>query len=42
MNPFLKYNITYAQQRNYLDDLYSVYHTLPNGIRDIDEKRGER
>lgn len=23
MNPFLKYSITYAQQRNYLDDLYS-------------------
>lgn len=37
MNRFLELSIEYAQQRSYLDDLYSVYHTIPNGIRDIDK-----
>jgi len=38
MNPFLELSIEYAQQRSYLDDLYSVYHTIPNGIREINQK----
>lgn len=37
MNPFLTYSIEYAQQRSYLDDLYTVYHTVPNGLRTIDD-----
>ena len=38
MNFFLKESIEYAQQRTYLDDLYSVYPTINNSIRDIDTK----
>ena len=38
MNEFLQQSITYASQKSYLDDLFSVYPTIPNGIRDIDEK----
>jgi len=38
MNFFLEQSINYAQQRCYLDDLYSVYPTIPNSIRDIDKK----
>lgn len=38
MNFFLKESIEYAQQRTYLDDLYSVYPTINNNIRDIDKK----
>lgn len=37
MNFFLKESIEYAQQRSYLDDLYSVYPTINNSIRDIDK-----
>lgn len=37
MNRFLKLSIEYASQRSYLDDLFAVYPTIPNGIRDIDE-----
>ncbi len=37
MNWFLKQSIEYAQQRSYLDDLYRVYPTMNNNIRDIDE-----
>jgi len=42
MNPFLQLSIDYAQQRSYLDDLYSIYQTIPNGIRDIDQKIWEQ
>lgn len=38
MNFFLKESIEYAQQRTYLDDLYSVYPTINNNIRDIDKE----
>lgn len=38
MNRFLKESIQYAQQRNYLDDLYKVYPTAPNGLREVDLK----
>jgi hypothetical protein len=38
MNDWIKMSIEYASQRNYLDDLFSVYPTVPDGIRDIDKK----
>lgn len=37
MNWFLEQSIEYASNRSYLDDLYKVYPTIPNGIRSIDE-----
>lgn len=30
-------SIDYANQRSYLDDLFQVYPTIPDGIRDIDQ-----
>lgn len=35
MNYWTQLSIDYANQRNYLDDLFSVYPTIPNGIRDL-------
>ncbi len=35
MNPWLEYSIQYANQRSYLDDLFRVYPTIPDGIREI-------
>ena len=29
MNKWIKYSIQYANQRSYLDDLFQVYHTIP-------------
>lgn len=37
MNHWTKLSIEYANQRNYLDDLFKVYPTIPEGIRDIDK-----
>ena len=37
MNCWTKLSIEYANQRSYLDDLFQVYPTIPEGIRDIDE-----
>ena len=37
MNKWLKLSIQYANQRSYLDDLFQVYPTIPEGIREIDE-----
>ncbi len=37
MNHWTKLSIDYANQRNYLDDLYTVYPTIPQGIREIDK-----
>lgn len=37
MNFWTKLSIEYANQRSYLDDLFRVYPTIPEGIRDIDE-----
>ncbi|MBI9038998.1 MAG: restriction endonuclease, partial [Bacteroidales bacterium] len=37
MNQWSKLSINYANQRSYLDDLFQVYPTIPEGIRDIDE-----
>lgn len=39
MNPWLRLSIDYANQRSYLDDLFQVYPTIPEGIRDIDATR---
>ena len=35
MNHWTKLSIEYANQRSYLDDLFQVYPTIPEGIRDI-------
>ena len=38
MNDWTQLSIDYANQKNYLDDLFQVYPTIPEGIRDIDGK----
>ena len=38
VNKYLQYSIEYAAQRSYLDDLFKVYPSVPNGLRDIDEQ----
>ncbi|MYB67065.1 MAG: restriction endonuclease [Gemmatimonadetes bacterium] len=38
MNRWTKLSIDYANQRSYLDDLFQVYPTIPEGIRDIDKE----
>lgn len=42
MNWFLEQSLAYASQRAYLDDLYRVYPTIPNGIRIINEQVWQR
>ena len=37
MNYWTELSIEYANQRSYLDDLFQVYPTIPEGIRDIDK-----
>lgn len=37
MNRWIKQSIEYANQRSYLDDLFQVYPTIPDGIRDINQ-----
>lgn len=37
MNHWTKLSIEYANQRSYLDDLFQVYPTIPEGIRDIND-----
>jgi hypothetical protein len=39
MNYWTELSIEYANQRSYLDDLFRVYPTIPEGIRDIDNQR---
>jgi hypothetical protein len=41
MNYFTELSIEYANQRSYLDDLFQVYPTIPEGIRDINQNRWE-
>lgn len=36
MNAWTQLSIEYASQRSYLDDLFHVYPTIPEGIRDLD------
>jgi hypothetical protein len=37
INPWIQTSIDYANQRSYLDDLFQVYPTIPEGIREIDD-----
>ena len=37
MNHWSKLSIDYANQKSYLDDLFQVYPTIPEGIRDINK-----
>jgi len=37
MNEWIKLSIEYANQRSYLDDLFQVYPTIPEGIREINK-----
>jgi len=37
MNKWIQYSIDYANQRSYLDDLFRIYPTIPDGIRNIEE-----
>jgi len=37
MNYWTKLSIDYANQRNYLDNLFTIYPIIPEGIRDIDK-----
>ena len=36
MNPWISRSIEYANRESYLDDLFAVYPTIPEGSRDID------
>jgi hypothetical protein len=38
INPWTQMSIDYATQRSYLDDLFQVYPTIPEGIRDINNE----
>jgi len=37
MNHWTRLSIEFANQRNYLDELFAVYPTIPEGIREIDK-----
>lgn len=37
MNYWTKLSVEYASQKSYLDDLFQVYPTIPEGIRDINK-----
>jgi hypothetical protein len=39
MNYWTELSIEYANQRSYLDDLFHVYPTIPEGIRELDTDR---
>jgi hypothetical protein len=41
MNYWTELSIEYANQRSYLDDLFQVYPTIPEGIRNINQERWE-
>lgn len=38
MNYWTKLSIEYANQRTYLDDLFRVYPTIPEGLRELEQK----
>ncbi|MFP4459090.1 MAG: restriction endonuclease [Candidatus Zixiibacteriota bacterium] len=38
MKKWTKLSIEYANQRSYLDDLFRIYPTIPDGIREINEQ----
>ena len=41
LNYWTELSIQYANQKLYLDDLFQVYPTIPEGIRDIKQNRWE-
>ena len=41
MNYWTELSVEFANQRNYLDELFTVYPTTPDRIRDIDQKLWE-
>lgn len=42
MNYWTKLSIEFANQRNYLDELFTVYPIIPEGIREIDNKKWKK
>jgi hypothetical protein len=38
MNQWTNLSVQFANQRNYLDELFRIYPTIPDGIRDIDDE----
>lgn len=38
MSVWTDYSIEYANQRSYLDDLFQIYPTIPEGIREINDE----
>ena len=42
MNYWTQLSIEFANQRNYLDELFSVYPTIPENIREVNEKLWEQ
>lgn len=42
MNYWTELSIAYANQKSYLDDLFKVYPTIPEGIRDINSKNWDK
>jgi hypothetical protein len=42
MNHWTRLSVEYANQRTYLDDLFAVYPTIPEGIREIDQSAWTR
>ena len=38
MNYWTRLSMEFANQRNYLDELFRIYPTIPDGIRDINEE----
>ena len=42
MNYWTQLSVEYANQRSYLDDLFKVYPTIPESIREIDESIWEK
>ena len=38
MNYWTQLSIEYASERSYLDDLFRIYPTIPEGIRDINKE----
>ena len=39
MNYWTKLSIEYANQRSYLDDLFQIYPTIPDDIREINKAK---
>ena len=39
MTIWTEMSIEFANQRNYLDELFRIYPTIPEGVRDIIKKK---